>query len=379
MGIRGALAMKSFLLLLSLAALLRPAVPTKLSGSAKYSDEHGFVSFLTKFGVKKGSDVFFFGNATRRLTRYIDFHSQATLVFIPYSTWKHFFRASEKSSANCDRLINRTLSDSILTSGYCIGGHNDYLRQLPCPEGYKCENQPKSVATVSRTQFTFRLTPAPETEYYYVVLAACTNNGTSVPTCNWVHSSDVSFTYSMHLVNEDPDTTSDPNPFIYEFPYDLQSLLLIFITFSSCYYALLAFHALLNTRLCMDRSYGMHRLVKIFTLSLVLEAVHVSFVVIHLAVYASNGVGVEVMKYVGEVANQVSDWLLILVFVLIGKGWQLTTATIRWKKVSFFIWGFYMVFSALYFAWLVVSTVATKHLVSRARLSHHVHGNSLDN
>lgn len=343
---------KSALLFFSLAALLAPSLPTRLSGSA---NEHGFTRFLTKFGVKKGRDVFFFGNTTRRVTKLINFASQMTLVFIPHGAWKHFFHAAEDHGGDCNKLINGTLRDSILTSGYCIGGRDDYLRQLPCADGHKCENQPKDVPLVSHTQFTYRLTPL-ETEYYYVIIAACTNNGTKVPTCNWQKSSEVSYTYSMHLVNEDPDEVAKPNPFVYEFPYDLQSLLLLFLVFTFCYYALLACHAVMNTRLCAIKSHRMHRMVKIFTVSLLLEVVHVSFELIHLAVYAYNGEGVSALKYLGEVANLISDWLLILVFVLIGKGWQLTTATIRWKKVTFFIWGFYVAFSCAYFIWLVVSS-----------------------
>ncbi len=343
-----------FLLQLLLVSILGPAVPTKLTGRVKHPGGDGRVNFLTKFGVKKGHEVFFFGNTTHISYRYPDFHSQVTLVFIPHSAWGRFFRESEKRHVTCNKLINDTLRDSILTTGSCIGGRHDYLRQLPCNGGFTCGNQPSKVTPVAKTQFTYRLTSPPETEYYYVIIVACTNNETSQPSCNWADTSDVMFTYDMHLVNQDPDLVKTPNPFLYQFPYDMQSLLLIFLAFASCYYTLLVFHSLMNTRLCVDKTYRMHRLVKLFTFSLFFELVHVSLVMIHLSVYASDGVGVEALKYLGEVANLLSDWILILVFVLIAKGWQLTTSTIRWKKVTFFIWGFYVAFSGAYFAWLVV-------------------------
>ena len=339
--------MKVLVLFLLLSAAPMVVLSTQLEGTIN-SGSH-FVKYLAKFGVKEGRSVFMFGTAERKGNRYVSFHSLMTLAFVPDGVWNHFYHDASKHHHVCQDIMNDTLFSRTTTSD-CIGGTQDYLRMLPC-DSNKCINQPNDVELISGEKFTYRLLPT-RTEFYYVFLVACTRNANQTQNCYWESSDDVEIEYDIHIVNSDPDVVLRPNPFVYEFSYDLQNLLLIFMTFTFCYYAMLIFHILIN---CTSTGLRIHRLVIIFTVSLILEAVYVSFELIHYAVYAHDGMGVVALKYLGEVANQVSDWLFILVFILIAKGWQLTIATIRWKKVTFLIWGIYIAFSAIYFMWLVVS------------------------
>lgn len=342
------------LLLLVVLSELEPVFSTQVRGSLDYRHGDELVKFLAKFGVEKGHDVFLFGKADRKYGKVVSFDSGMLLAFIPATVWKGFYKASQRHS--CEQAINGSLHDSQYTDSQCHGGREDYLRFLPCKdlgETTVCDNQPEAVHLVHGSQFTYRVHSVPRTEFYYAFLIGCYRNYTA--TCMWDYPNDVEFTFTVHIVNSDPDTTNNTNPFVYEFPYQLNGILILFITFTSCYLALYIFHLVIHTRLCNKKDYRMHRLIQVFTVSFTLELIHVIFELIHYSVYAHNGMGIIALKYLGDVFNLFSDWLLILVLILMGKGWQLTTAAIRWKKLTFTIWGMYIFFSALYFMWLVVS------------------------
>ena len=343
------------LLLLLFLGGLETVSPTRLRGKETFRSGGSFVKLLTKFGIKRGHDAFFFGTAKRVIDSPIEFLSQLTLAFIPVNVWKDFYHDSRVyfSAQKCQNVFTHSLRNSISTNPICQSeGTADYLRDLPCHPTSPCNNQPGEVDLVGGSEFTYRITRSNATEFYYAILIACTRNATE--NCFWASSSSVTFTYNMVIVNQDPDNTLTPNPYIYEFPYELQGLLIMYMVFTTCYVVLVSFQIVIITRLFTPLNYTVHRLVKIFIVSVILELAHVSFILTHYAVYAHDGIGVEALKYLGEVSTVVSDWLLILVLILIGKGWQLTTSTVRHKKVTLTVWGLYIVFSAIYFVWMVV-------------------------
>lgn len=190
---------------------------------------------------------------------------------------------------------------------------------------------------------------------------SCTRNGSM--NCEWASTDQINIEYDISLVNELPNNSIFYNN---EFPYDLQGTLTLQIVFMVFYSILIGMHFLLHSRLCVrdHRRYSMHFLVKLFSASLVLESVYVILELIHSLVYAGNGHGVVTLKYLGEVANQFSDWLLILVVILVGKGWQVTTSSLRWSKVTAAIWGTYILFSAIYFVWMIVSLTCVLFFMS---------------
>ena len=336
-----------FVVMLLLLCGLESVSPTHLRGKVTFKEGGSFVTFLSKFGIKRGHHAFFFGRSKRIVDSPVALHSLLTLAFIPVSVWKAFYHDSKV----CQYVFTHSLSNSISTNPDCESGKADYLRVFPC-EQPPCNNQPEEVDLIGVSEFTYRINHSTATEFYYAILIACTRNATL--NCDWAPSEDVTFTYDMRIVNQDPDITPTPNPYIYEFPYELQGVLIVYMVFAMCYVVLVAFQIVINTRLCTSVGYIVHRLVKIFTLSLVLELIHVVLILIHYSVFAHDGVGVVALKYLGEMSAVVSDWFLILVLILIGKGWQLTTSTVRRRRVTFVVWVLYIAFSALYFMWMVV-------------------------
>ncbi len=335
---------------------------THVKGSLVYrqSERPKFVFFLSRFGVSKGHDMYTYGTIYRNNDDLIGFHGQMTLVLIPQVVWDDFYNVSHHYSddyyAKCDAVMQASLNDSILISDdRCPArGTEDYLRSVPCDYddgNYTQCNQPQSLLVVDGQNFTFRITAAPSTSYYYLFLMTCTRNASV--NCGWASTDVLSISYDIRLVNNRPQLS---NSYTNEFPYDLQGTLTLQIVFTLLYLSLISVHFLLHSRLCVKKgNYRIHVLVKVFSLSLVLESLYVLLELFHSSAYAANGKGVVAFKYLGEVANQFSDWLLILVVILVGKGWQVTTSSLRWSKVTVGIWGAYIFFSAIYFVWTVVS------------------------
>ena len=348
-----------FVVILVTTIFSTPVSPLRVRGTIKYlMDSRRSVYILDRFGVKRGHSVYAFGSFQRDLSFPIGFHAQMTLAFVPQSVWNNFYAvASKQRDYSCQDVMNGTLSESMnVVDSNCYSGTKDYLRKVPCDtsggHSIYC-NQPNSTALVDGHDISYRVESVPATEYYYAFIVHCIRNSTE--TCRWAQSDDTGMDYDFHIVSTKPDPTVHKDSFVYEFPYEYQGVLVLQLIFIVFYIALITVHVILHTRLCNEKGYRMHNLLRLFTISLVFETVHVVLEMIHYSAYAHNGEGVVALKYLGEVCNQFSDWLMILVLILIGKGWQVTTSTIRWKTVTFLTWGVYILFSAVYFTWVVVS------------------------
>ncbi len=337
---------------------------TKTKGSLSYdlADGQNSLFFLDRFGVGKGQEVYAYGTLQRSPDDLIGLNSLMVLAFLPQGIWDEFYGQVKGGDDKCNHLISTVLNDSILMgdSRCPVYGTKDNLRKVPCdhPNGdFKTCNQPDRVDPIAGADITFHIPSAPETEYYYMFLISCTRNFSSSTPCVWGDTDKLTMQYDINLVNNRPNET---NRYTSEFPYNLQGALTLQLFFSILYIALVAVHFLLHSRFCVkDARYKIHFLIKAFTLSLILESLYVMLELLHYSVYAANGIGVVALKYIGEVANQFSDWLLILVVILVGKGWQVTTSSLRWSKVTMIIWGMYIFFSAIYFIWTVVSFIRT--------------------
>ena len=344
------------LYLLTSLGSLNHVTATRLSGSISYSAKsRDLFFFLARFGVKSGHEIYVIGNATSARKDAGD--SRMTLAFVPQKTWNNFSSSAKypNSIPNCEEVMHVSLGRSkIVDENTCLSGFEDYIRKIPCkPSGivYTHCNQPVTLNVTAGSDFTYYKPNVPNTEFYYIFIVACTRNVTQ--TCQWAGSDEVYFNYDITIVNSDP--TGRKDFFDYHFSFEFHGVLILEMFFTILYLILVLIHVTLHSRLAAGKGYRPHRLINLFTLSLVLEFLHVACEMIHFAVYAANGIGVVAMKYFGEVFNELSDWLLILVLILVAKGWQVTTCSIRWKKLTAIVWGVYIFISALYFIWMVVS------------------------
>ena len=294
--------MKLLLLLLLFLSGVQFVFPTHIQGIVRYSGRGGEVIFLTKFGVERGGEVVAFGTAKWEADSF-SISSGMILAFVPQDVWHSFYVETTKSD-KCELLINSTALVHSRTPGEGCpfdGGGQDYLRKVPCSfADFNMHCIYQSSPLVNGSQFTYHINSSQATEYYYLTFIACTRGkNTSLDPCEWDKSADVNFTYDIQIVNSDI-SLSRRNPFTYQFPYDFQGVLIAFMVFTMCYVILVVIHFVMHAKPCGNKRYNMHRLIKIFTVSLVLETFHVFLLVIHYAVYAQDGMGVVALRYIGE-------------------------------------------------------------------------------
>lgn len=355
--------MVSFFIICSLFTFCSATVVTgriQNSLSEESETETGLKLFyLSKFGVAAGRSLYVFGNVSLDTDHLIPLDSQVLLALMPQKLLDNLveFISKEGDDASCRTVIPHVFNDSIFVDHEeCYSGEKDYLRMVPCTYSngsYVLCNQPKSNHVINGSTFTYRINSALDTEFYYLFFLPCNRNTSA--TCTWASTERASFRYEISLVNSDPESGSSLDPFTYQFSYHLNGVLIILMVYSTSYTILVAAHFLLHSRLCV-KDYRMPRLPAIFTVSLLFDYFHCVFEMMHMAVFASNGVGAIWFNYLGEISNQFSDWLLFLVLLLIGGGWMITTSTLRSKKLTFTLWGAYVFFFAIYFVWTVVST-----------------------
>ncbi len=325
--------------------------PSEQEPSELSSDQVPF--YLAKFGVAAGQELYVFGTV-KADTMFIRIRSRMLLVLVPQNISDRLV-----NPMSCKQVFRSVLKESMFVNDAgCSGGTKDYVREFPCSHSTSC-NQPGFIPIVTGNDFTFRIENAPKTEFYYLFMLACDRNSTL--DCEWDETDESSLQYDISLVNSNPQNNSHLNPFVYQFSLEFQGVLVIQLLFTIAYFLMLIVHLLMHCgackKLCNTSQTGcqMHRLPALFTASLALEFIHVLFELIHFSVFASDGIGAVWCKYLGEVTNQFSDWLLILVLLLIGKGWMVTDSALRWKKLTFGIWSVYVFFFLLYFVWTVVS------------------------
>ncbi len=355
-----------FALLLLLLGAWKPSTGTRIKGVVThvpqvfYETDKVPLSYLAKFGVAAGHEFFVFGTVQVDYTKLIGIRSQMMLALVPQNISDNLVAKYNSFSCNVIFTLNSTLGQSIFVddNDKCSSGTKDYVRKFPCSnEPSTSCNQPMSIPIIHGNNFTFHVENAPKTEFYYLYMLACSRNSSA--TCDWSETGNSTLQYDISLVNSNPQDSTYLDPFKYQFSLEQDGLLILHLFFSISYFILLTVHLLMHCgackKLCYTSGCQMHRLPALFTASLMLEFVHVLFELIHYGVFASDGFGAVWCRYLGEVANQFSDWLLILVLLLIGKGWKVTDSALRWKKLTFGIWSAYVLFFSLYFVWTVVS------------------------
>lgn len=306
--------------------------------------------YLGKFAVKRESSVYVFGNSHRTSVENIDEeYDSVQLAFAPQLVWNQFKEDADSDPFDCDVTVMAVFGD-------CSPDNNPYkyLRTLPCEA--ECKNQQPGIPIPEGSQFSYYLNPE-KTEYWFAFLVFCAQNDSS-ETCHWQTSQLINFTYNFSIVNSDAfadDEDNHPDPFTFQFPYNLHGILITYITFGFLYIVLVPTHVLMHTKLCAGPEYRIHPMVWLFSVALVFEAMNVACGLLSYSVYAADGQGIPWLLYVAEGWNLLGDWLLILVFILIAGGWQVTRKTVKWKYASFPIWILYVIVSALYFINFIVS------------------------
>lgn len=127
-------------------------------------------------------------------------------------------------------------------------------------------------------------------------LVACCRNTT---TCHWEHyDGHAELEYDIWLVNGNPNT-SGLNSLTYQFSYDRQNTLELYLLFFICYIILVPLQ-LYAVRL------QKHPVTRLFTASLLLEFVAVCLILIHTLKFALDGVGYKRLEIAGDICDILS-------------------------------------------------------------------------
>jgi len=100
----------------------------------------------------------------------------------------------------------------------------------------------------------------------------------------------------------------------------------MYIVFFVFYLLLLGAHAYSAWQLF--RSEALHPIVRIISIAIGLQFFSIMFEMIHYTTLKRNGIGVEGLKAFGDLLNMLVDLSIILLIILVSKGWAVTTNVI---------------------------------------------------
>lgn len=155
--------------------------------------------------------------------------------------------------------------------------------------------------------------------------------------------------YDINLVNVHPNDSA-AHPLTFQYPYDQQNLLEMYLIFMLVYIVLLPMQ-IYAVRL------QKHPVTRLFTLSLLSEFVSLALITAHLIRYAANGVGEPNMQAAGDVLDILSRTTFMLILLLLAKGWAVTRQQISrtgWI-ILMSIWVPYCAFHVFLYIWDRVS------------------------
>ena len=300
--------------------LLLPSVEQTVLDGSYHGTGTGVIQYLTKFGVKEGSKVHLSGTISGANNS-----SAAVLcAFVPQMLWDQLFH----NLTQCDSLafvLSSYLDNSCKTKDSCFV---------------------KSVGAENTSFYPFLTSPY-KTIYWHLIFIACHTNSSTLAASN-----DATFTYSIRLEN-DLSTV-----FYKQFSYDLMGIVIITMCSTGVASILFLFHVAVHLpffKCWKPPSTKMHLLVRVYTLSPFLLIASQALQFAHWMIFATDGVGVPSLDHLGFALGGLSTWILVLVFVLLGKGWQMTTRVIRRMLLTLLVWGLYIIVSITLFVWSVVS------------------------
>lgn len=318
-----------------------------LSGSWRTTK---FFHFLAKFGFQKTNlkdrsqtQGYIYGN----ITSHANVTHYATLAVLDRGYFLEYYgnsTVSERNSA-CISMFNKI--NTVAYDSQCHdGGSQDLLRKVPCPYGQLCldEDNPKNV--VENFQFSFHVEDLSQPRFWYVSLVSCYRDLST--NCTWKpFEEDIRFDYDIWLVNGNP-SSKNQNPLEYQFSFDNQDTVEIYLVFLACYMFLtpLQVYAVMRQK---------HPVPKLFTVGLVIALFGVLLNVFHCLKFAFDGEGNETAAIAGGVLDICSQTLLMLLLLLLAKGWAITRKELTWKPLLFSVWALYGLVHVLLYVWDLVT------------------------
>lgn len=311
-----------------------------------------FFKVITKFGFQKaeatiphgGSFGYIYGNITATTNTFVQ---PISLVVLDKVAFVDFYsnRSHVDHELACQHMFAH-LQPLIYDEACNKQGKRDYVRRVPCPLGQLCADEDTPSNVIPQQQFTYTISEVTEPRFWYVALTACYRNRT---TCKWQAydhlKSHNELNYDIYVVNTHPNNSA-AHPLTFQFSFDQQNLLEMYMIF------LLVYMVLLPVQIYAVRLQK-HPVTRLFTLSLASEFVSLAFITVHLIKFALNGVGMPNMQTAGDILDIFSRTTFMLILLLLAKGWAVTRQQINrtgWI-ILMSIWVPYCAFQMFLYVW----------------------------
>lgn len=302
-----------------------------------------FYRFLIKFGFQKTdihqeNDGYIYGNVTAQG----NLSQRATLAVLDRGYFLEYYgnRTVANKSKACALMFDK-ISTTAYDSACYDAGELDFLRKIPCTKGKICEDEDKPAFVLPNYQFMYRIRDIRQPRFWYISMVACYRDP---KTCKWKHlDEEAEIDYDIWFVNGNPNVSGN-NPVLYQFSFDQQDTVELYLVFFLCYVVLvpLQLYAALQQR---------HPVTRLFTVSLLMEFIGLVFNLFHVLKFAIDGVGFEQVAVAGDVFDILSRTTLMLLLLLLAKGWAITRLELTHKPLVFTIWFIYGVVHVLLYVW----------------------------
>ncbi|PZC83687.1 transmembrane protein 145 [Helicoverpa armigera] len=315
-----------------------------------------FFKFLVKFGFQK-TDIHFqketYGYIFGNLTANVQFKYPITFAVLDRGHFLHYYKNRDIVDKE---LACQTMFQNLNGTAYhpkCNAYGQDLFRRIPCPKGGLCIDEDTPWNVVKKNQFTYVIQNSGQPRFWYVSMVSCYLDEV---TCTWHHYTGAPskdnktltnipqiINYDFWLVNGSPNL-SFYNTLLYQFSFDRQNTLELYLVFWLCYIILLP------VQIYAVRTQK-HPVTKLFTFSLVLEFIALCFNVLHTVKFAVDGVGFAGLAAAGDVLDIMSRTLFMLLLLLLAKGWAVTRLELTYKPLVFGVWLAYGIVHILLYVW----------------------------
>jgi len=209
--------------------------------------------------------------------------------------------------------------------------HSDCDEQSCCQENLKKAKE--VVPFASGEVKPFKFSESIRAHYWYFALANCAGKSFSLD-------------YTMTLLQPDPGMNQ-------QFSCDETGVLLMYILFTILFTIGTVVHLYGDFQLFRARA--LHPIIRLLTISILLELFSLLFFMIANAIFASNGVGSPFLSVVAQVFDWLSTLIFMLLLILIAKGWGITFPTLshfqEQKKILLGMLGLFLALYIVLFFW----------------------------
>lgn len=315
------------------AGCLQLTVSMRVTGT--WSTSKGRLKVVAKFGFqqidildkdKEHSRGFIYGNITSQH----DTKDRAVFFIVPQKLISTLFSDSMYGQS-CDSMLQNISSLAFETR--CLPkGKGDIMRWIPCSAGKLCDDEDVPTKVINGYQMTLRIDEPYTPEYWYVVFVACVFDGN----CNWTTSKEgISINYDIWLTNGSP-LTKHINPFSHQFSFDEQDTAEMYMLFLILYIVL----SLCQWRAAkLSKQQQLPPRQKLLCCIIAIKTVGLMFQTFDVVMFAYDGEGVVIVRFLGEIARLMSICLLCLLLILLSRGWSLSeTSSVTFSRLTLVAW-----------------------------------------